>query len=110
MSLDSRCDALGVFYNILPGNIGVSHSRKFCARARDVAGAPPMRAMSCNAHRASESALGGSTIADELSEAIVLSNVHCLVGEWVPFGSNQARPTPDASQHARKSSITHVAE
>jgi hypothetical protein len=58
-------------------------------RRRDVPGAPPMRAMSCNAHRASESALGGSTIADELSEAIVLSNVHCLVGEWVPFGSNQ---------------------
>ena len=68
------------------------------ARAIERPGAPPMRAMSCNKHRAAESALGGDTIADELSEAIVLSNVHCLVGEWVPFGSNQVRRPPRSLQ------------
>ncbi len=52
--------------------------------------------MHSNAHRAHESAAGGSTIKDGgsdgeggLSEAIVLSHVHALVGEWIPFGSNQ---------------------
>eukprot|EP00949_MAST-11_sp_MAST-11-sp1_P000116 g116.t1 len=42
-----------------------------------------------NKHRAHESAAGGSNIEDELDEAIVLSHVHGLVGEWIPFGSNQ---------------------
>lgn len=47
------------------------------------------KALASNAHRAHESALGESNIADELSEAIVLGNVHGMVGEWIPFGSNQ---------------------
>ena len=42
-----------------------------------------------NTSRAHESAAGESGIKDELSEAITLSRVHALVGEWVPFGSNQ---------------------
>lgn len=42
-----------------------------------------------NAHRAHESAMGESNIRDELSEAIVLGEVRGLVGEWIPFGSNQ---------------------
>eukprot|EP01043_Picozoa_sp_COSAG02_P027099 COSAG02_NODE_1582_length_11838_cov_3.471420_3_plen_926_part_00 len=42
-----------------------------------------------NAHRAGESAEGGSTIADELNEVITLKHVNLLVGEWVPFGANQ---------------------
>jgi len=46
------------------------------------------KAMSSNAHRAHESAVGNSNLKDELSEAIRLSNVSVLVGEWVPFGSN----------------------
>ena len=46
------------------------------------------KAMSSNAHRAHESAVGNSNLKDELSEAIRLSNVNVLVGEWVPFGSN----------------------
>ena len=32
---------------------------------------------------------GQSNIRDELSEAIVLSDVMALVGEWIPFGANQ---------------------
>ena len=66
--------------------------------------------MTNNAHRAREAAEGQTTIKDRMDERITVAGVSLLVGEWVPFGSNQARPTPDASQHARKSSITHVAE
>ena len=47
------------------------------------------RAFTSNAHRAHESSEGESTIQDELSEAIVLGDVHGMVGEWIPFGSNQ---------------------
>ena len=32
---------------------------------------------------------GESNIKDELSEAIHLAHVSLLVGEWIPFGSNQ---------------------
>jgi hypothetical protein len=53
-----------------------------CLRATD-------KLMSSNAHRSDEAAAGGSNIQDELSEAVVLSGVHSLVGEWIPFGSNQ---------------------
>ncbi|KAF1317434.1 hypothetical protein FI667_g14840, partial [Globisporangium splendens] len=45
--------------------------------------------LSSNAHRAHEAASGQSNIRDTLSEAIVLANPVCLVGEWIPFGSNQ---------------------
>ena len=45
--------------------------------------------MTSNKHRAHESAAGEANIRDELSEAIHLSNVNILVGEWIPFGSNQ---------------------
>jgi WD repeat-containing protein 35 len=45
--------------------------------------------LTSNKHRAHESAGGNDNIRDELSEAIVLSHVVALVGEWVPFGSNQ---------------------
>ena len=45
--------------------------------------------MTSNEHRAEESAAGGSNIQDELDEAVVLNGVHGLVGEWIPFGSNQ---------------------
>ena len=41
------------------------------------------KAMSSNAHRAHESAVGNSNLKDELSEAIRLSNARILVGEWV---------------------------
>jgi WD repeat-containing protein 35 len=44
--------------------------------------------MTDNTSRAHESAAGTSDIQDELSEAITLSGVNVLVGEWVPFGSN----------------------
>jgi len=44
---------------------------------------------SSNKHRAHESAMGASNIKDELSEAIILGDVHTMVGEWIPFGSNQ---------------------
>ena len=36
-----------------------------------------------------ESAQGASNIRDELDEAITLAFVHVMVGEWIPFGSNQ---------------------
>jgi hypothetical protein len=42
-----------------------------------------------NSARAHEAALGASNIKDELEEAITLSNVSLLIGEWMPFGSNQ---------------------
>lgn len=48
-----------------------------------------MQAFTSNRHRAHESAKGVSNIKDELSEAIILSEVHAMVGEWIPFGSNQ---------------------
>ena len=35
------------------------------------------------------SAAGESEIKDELSEAVTLSGVTVMVGEWIPFGSNQ---------------------
>jgi hypothetical protein len=47
--------------------------------------------MSSNAHRASESASKESTIRDDLDEVITISNVTILIGEWIPFGANQAR-------------------
>ena len=42
-----------------------------------------------NTSRAHESAAGASGIQDELSEAIQLDTVRIMVGEWIPFGSNQ---------------------
>ena len=42
-----------------------------------------------NKHRAHESAGGDSNIADELNEAVILSEVMTMVGEWIPFGANQ---------------------
>ena len=42
-----------------------------------------------NAHRAHECGVSDSNIRDELDEAIVLSDVMSLVGEWIPFGANQ---------------------
>ena len=45
--------------------------------------------LTSNAHRAGEASLGGSTIADDLDEEIVLSGVRVLLGEWIPFGANQ---------------------
>ena len=47
------------------------------------------KAFSSNEHRADESATGSANIRDELDEAIVLSDVMSLVGEWIPFGANQ---------------------
>ena len=47
------------------------------------------RDFTSNAHRSHESAAGGSNIQDELDEAVVLGHVHAMVGEWIPFGSNQ---------------------
>ena len=44
-----------------------------------------------NTSRSHESAAGVSGIKDELSEAIQLAGVHILVGEWIPFGSNQVQ-------------------
>lgn len=42
-----------------------------------------------NRHRAHECAMGVSTITTDTSEAVTLGDVYALVGEWVPFGSNQ---------------------
>ena len=47
------------------------------------------RAFTDNAHRKHESASGNSNIKDELDEAITLAYVQVMVGEWIPFGSNQ---------------------
>jgi WD repeat-containing protein 35 len=47
------------------------------------------RAFTSNAHRKHESAQGNSNIRDELDEAVTLAYVHVMVGEWIPFGSNQ---------------------
>merc|ERR550537_723770 len=48
-----------------------------------------MKDLTSNYHRREESAEGASNLNDELDEAIVLSNVHAIVGEWIPFGANQ---------------------
>ena len=45
--------------------------------------------LSDNQFRAHECASGKSNLKDELSEAIILGSVHCLVSEWIPFGANQ---------------------
>jgi hypothetical protein len=42
-----------------------------------------------NKHRSHESAGGDSNIADDLNEAVILSEVMTMVGEWIPFGANQ---------------------
>jgi hypothetical protein len=55
-----------------------------CVRSSDA-----YQQLSSNADRADEAASGQSNIRDELSEAIVLMNPVCMVGEWIPFGSNQ---------------------
>lgn len=54
-----------------------------------VRGPEAYQQLSSNAHRAAEAAGGQSNIRDTLSEAITLANPVCLVGEWIPFGSNQ---------------------
>lgn len=54
-----------------------------------VRGADAYQQLSSNAHRAQEAAGGQSNIRDTLSEAIILANPVCLIGEWIPFGSNQ---------------------
>jgi hypothetical protein len=54
-----------------------------------VRGADAYQQLSSNTHRAMEAAKGQSNIRDTLSEAIVLANPVCLIGEWIPFGSNQ---------------------
>ncbi|DBA00171.1 TPA: hypothetical protein N0F65_007796 [Lagenidium giganteum] len=46
-------------------------------------------AFSSNSAQAAKCSQGISGIKDELSFAIVLSQVRVLVGEWIPFGSNQ---------------------
>jgi len=47
------------------------------------------RKTTSNKNRAHEAGEGGHGIADDLDETLVLSEVSVLVGEWVPFGSNQ---------------------
>ena len=42
-----------------------------------------------NSARASEAGSGASNIKDELDETISLSRILLLIGEWIPFGSNQ---------------------
>ncbi|DBA04263.1 TPA: hypothetical protein N0F65_009498 [Lagenidium giganteum] len=54
-----------------------------------VRGVDAFQPLSSNAHRASEAAGGQSNIRDTLSEAMILTNPVCLIGEWIPFGSNQ---------------------
>eukprot|EP00941_MAST-03F_sp_MAST-3F-sp1_P000708 g708.t1 len=44
--------------------------------------------LSSNAHRWKECASGKSTIEDELDVVIELSRVQCIIGEWIPFGTN----------------------
>lgn len=46
-------------------------------------------AFSSNAHKSDKCKQGVHGIKDELSFAIVLSNVRVMVGEWIPFGPNQ---------------------
>jgi hypothetical protein len=41
-----------------------------------------------NSHRTNECAVGHDNLRDELTEAVHLSYVSCLVGEWVPYGAN----------------------
>jgi hypothetical protein len=45
--------------------------------------------LSSNAHRALESNTGTNNIRDDLNEIIHVSDCHLLIGEWIPFGSNQ---------------------
>eukprot|EP00026_Physarum_polycephalum_P003108 Phypoly_transcript_03117.p1 GENE.Phypoly_transcript_03117~~Phypoly_transcript_03117.p1 ORF type:complete len:804 (+),score=114.88 Phypoly_transcript_03117:150-2561(+) len=47
------------------------------------------RPTSVNSHRIDECLKGEHNIKDELDEVIVLSEVSLLIGEWIPFGSNQ---------------------
>ena len=47
----------------------------------------PMRSM---AHRAHESAATVSLLKDDMSSAIMLSNVFLLVAEWIPSGHTSA--------------------
>ncbi|KAI9979771.1 hypothetical protein PInf_022449 [Phytophthora infestans] len=42
-----------------------------------------------NADRARECALGATSITKTTSEALTLGDVYALIGEWVPFGTNQ---------------------
>ncbi|KAG1694047.1 hypothetical protein DVH05_022064 [Phytophthora capsici] len=42
-----------------------------------------------NADRARECALGATSITKKTSEAVTLGDVYALIGEWVPFGTNQ---------------------
>ncbi|ETN00970.1 hypothetical protein PPTG_17290 [Phytophthora nicotianae INRA-310] len=42
-----------------------------------------------NADRARECALGATSITKKTSEALTLGDVYALIGEWVPFGTNQ---------------------
>ncbi|KAE9005662.1 hypothetical protein PR003_g19412 [Phytophthora rubi] len=42
-----------------------------------------------NADRAQECALGATSITKKTSEAVTLGDVYALIGEWVPFGTNQ---------------------
>lgn len=49
--------------------------------------------LTSNKHRAIEAARGKHGIKDAMDEMIILSGVRMLVGEWVPFGSNQVTST-----------------
>ncbi|KAG7399286.1 Lysine-specific demethylase 4B [Phytophthora boehmeriae] len=42
-----------------------------------------------NADRARECAMGSTSITKKTSEAVTLGDVYALIGEWVPFGTNQ---------------------
>ncbi|OWZ12422.1 hypothetical protein PHMEG_00014424 [Phytophthora megakarya] len=42
-----------------------------------------------NGDRARECALGATSITKKTSEAVTLGDVYALIGEWVPFGTNQ---------------------
>jgi len=46
------------------------------------------RPLSDNSNRANECAAGHDNLRDELSEAVHLSYVSVMVGEWVPYGAN----------------------
>lgn len=55
-----------------------------------------------NAEKAHLCAGGQSNVKDELEELITLDNVHLLVAEWVPFGSNQIFALNDKLGSAEK--------
>lgn len=42
-----------------------------------------------NASRSAEAAAGSSNIRDDLDETITIDQLTVLIGEWIPFGSNQ---------------------